>query len=75
MAADIFKSSSLQQKYSGFEINQQIIYNMQSLVDHGYAGIQKINTLMNIPNRMTVITIKTLIAAVNVVDIIVYERY
>ena len=68
MAANIFKSSSLQQKYSGFEINQQIIYNMQSLVDHGYAGIQKINTLagiqkintlMNIPNRMTVKTIKT----------------
>ena len=75
MAADIFKSSSLQQKYSGFEINQQIVYNMQSLANHGYAGIQKINTLMNIPNRMTVITIKTLIAAVNVVDIIVYERY
>ena len=59
MAADIFKSSSLQQKCSGFEINQQIVYNMQSLADHGYAGIQKINTLMNIPNRMTVKTIKT----------------
>ena len=28
IAADIFKNSSLQQKYRGFEINQQIVYTM-----------------------------------------------
>ena len=27
---------------------------MRSSVGHGYAGIQKFNTLMNIPKRMTV---------------------
>ena len=55
--ADIFKNYSLQQKYRGFEINQQIVYTMRSSVGHGYAGIQKFNTLMNIPKRMTVKTI------------------
>ena len=55
--ADIFKNSSLQQKYRGFEINQQIVYTMRSSVGHGYAGIQKFNTLMNIPKRITVKTI------------------
>ena len=57
MAADIFKNSSLQQKYRGFEINQQIVYTMQSSVGHDYAGIQKFNTLMNIPKWVTVKTI------------------
>ena len=56
-AADILKNSSLQQKYRGFEINQQIVYTMRSLVGHGYAGIQIFNTLMNIPKRMTVKTV------------------
>ena len=37
----------------GFEINQQIAYTMQSL-GHGYAGIEKFNTLMTIPKPMTV---------------------
>ena len=36
-----------------FEINQRIVYTMQSLV-HVYAGIEKFNTLMNIPKPMTV---------------------
>ena len=54
VAADILKSFSLQQRYRGFEINQQIVYTMWSSVGHGYAGIQKRNTLMNIPKRMTV---------------------
>ena len=27
---------------------------MRSSVDYGYAGIQKFNTLMNIPKRMTI---------------------
>ena len=56
-AADIFKNSSLQQKYLGFEINQPILYTMRSSVGHGYAGIQKFNTLMNILKRMTVKTV------------------
>ena len=30
---------------------------MRSSVGHGYAGIQKFNTLMNIPKRMTVKTV------------------
>ena len=33
----------------GFEINQRIVYTVRSL-GHGYAGIEKFNTLMNIPN-------------------------
>ena len=52
----MFKNSSLQQKYRGFEINQQIVYTMPSSFSHGYAGIQKFNTLMNITKRMTVKT-------------------
>ena len=69
--ADIFKNSSLQQKYRGFEINQQIVYTMRSSVGHGYAGIQKLNTLMNIPKRVTVKTLtKKMIDAVNLVDIV-----
>ena len=50
----MFKNSSLQQKYKSFEINQQTVYIMP--VGHGYAGIQKINTLMNITKRITVKT-------------------
>ena len=50
---------------------------MWSSVGHGW--IQKFDTLMNIPNLMTVKTItkksKNMIDAVNVVDIIVYQRY
>ena len=69
--ADIFKNSSLQQKYRRFEINQQIVYTMRSSVGHGYAGIQKLNTLMNIPKRVTVKTLtKKMIDAVNLVDIV-----
>ena len=50
--------------YRGFEINQQIVY----------VGIQKFNTLMNIPKRVTAKSItKKLIDCVNVVDIIVYR--
>ena len=30
---------------------------MRSSVGHGYAGIQKFNTLMNIPKRTTIKTI------------------
>ena len=30
---------------------------MRSSVGHGYAGVQKFNTLMNIPERMNVKTI------------------
>ena len=48
VAADIFKKSSPQQKFRGFEIDQQVVYTMKSLVGHDYAGIQKFNTLMNI---------------------------
>ena len=52
---------------------------MRSSVDHGYAGIQKFNTLMNIPKRITVKTItkkfKKMMHAVNVVDLFVYQRY
>ena len=40
---------NLQQKYKGFEINQQIVYIMRLSVGHGYSGIQKFNTLMKIP--------------------------
>ena len=40
----------------GFEINQQIVYTMQSL-GHGYASTKKFNTLMNIPKPMAVKTI------------------
>ena len=54
---NIFHNSSLQQTYRGFKINQKIVYTMWSLVGHGYAGIQKFNTLMNIPKRVTVKTI------------------
>ena len=52
----MFKNSSLQQKYRGFEINQQIVYTMPSSFSHGYAGNQKFNTLMNITKRKTVKT-------------------
>ena len=52
---------------------------MRSSVGHGYAGIQKFNTLMNIPKRMTVKTItkkfKKMIDAVNIIDFIVYQKY
>ena len=49
---------------------------MRSSVGHGYTGIQRFNTLMNIPKRVTVKTItKKLIDVVNVVDIIVYHQY
>ena len=41
-----------------FEINQQIFYTMMQSIGHGYAGIQKFNTLMNFPKPMTVKTIK-----------------
>ena len=37
----------------GFGINQKIVYTMRSSISHDYAGIQKFNTLMNIPKRMT----------------------
>ena len=60
-----------------FEINQQIVYTMRSLC-HGYAGIEKLNILMNIPKPMTVKyyskTVLKIIDAVNVVDV-VYHRY
>ena len=50
---------------------------MRSLC-HGYAGIEKLNTLMNIPKPMTVKyyskTVLKIIDAVNVVDV-VYHRY
>ena len=36
-----------------FEINQRMVYTMPSL-SHGYAGIERFNTLMNIPKPMTV---------------------
>ena len=36
-----------------FELNQRIVHTMRSLGD-GYAGIEKFNTLMNIPKLMTV---------------------
>ena len=52
---------------------------MWSSIGHGYAGIQKFNTLMNIPKRMTVKTItkkfKKMIDAVNIIDFIVYQKY
>ena len=74
--ADIFNNFPLQQKYRGFEINQQIVYTMQSSVGHCYAGTQKFNTLINIPKRVTAKTrtknFKKMIDAANVVDIIVY---
>ena len=54
VAADIFKNYSLQQKYRGCEIIQQIVYTMQSSVGHSYAAIQKLNTLINVLKRMTV---------------------
>ena len=61
----------------GFEINKQIVYTMRSL-GHGYAGTEKLNTLMNIPKPMTVKyyskTVLKIIDAVNVVDV-VYHRY
>ena len=45
---------------------------MRSSVGHGYAGIQKFNTLMNIPKRMIVKTVtkklKKMIDSVNFVD-------
>ena len=36
-----------------FEINQRMVYTTRSL-GHGYAGIEKFNTLMNMPKPMTV---------------------
>ena len=49
---------------------------MGSSVGHGYVGIQKFNTLMNIPKRVTAKSItKKLIDCVNVVDIIVYRYW
>ena len=58
---------------------QQIAYTIRSSVGHGYAGIQKFNTLMNILKQMTVKNItkkfKKKIDTVNVVGIIVYKRY
>ena len=51
----MFKNSSLQQKYRGFEITKFFTL-MRSSVGHGYAGIQKFNTLMNIQKRVTVKT-------------------
>ena len=42
--------------HRGFEINQQIVYAMQS-IGNSYTGIQIFNTLMNIPKPMTVKTI------------------
>ena len=36
-----------------FEINQRIVYTMRSH-GHGYAGIKKLNTLINIPKPVTV---------------------
>ena len=46
-------NSSLLQVPRDFEINQRIVYTMRSL-GHGYAGIEKFNTLMNIPKPITV---------------------
>ena len=50
---------------------------MRSL-GHGYAGTEKLNTLMNIPKPMTVKyyskTVLKITDAVNVVDV-VYHRY
>ena len=50
---------------------------MQSL-DHGYAGTEKFNTLMNIPKLMTVNnynkTVSKIIDVVNFEDV-VYQRY
>ena len=50
---------------------------MRSL-GHGYAGREKFNTLMNIPEPVTVKnyneTVSKIIDAVNVVDV-VYQRY
>ena len=48
---------------------------MRSSVGHGYTRIQKFNTLLNIPRQMTVKTIIKMIDTVNVVDIILYQRY
>lgn len=45
-AVVIFRSSST-------EINERIVYTMRSLC-HGYAGIEKFNTLMNILTPMTI---------------------
>ena len=60
----------------GFGINQQIV--LQSL-DHGYAGTEKHNTLMNIPKPITVnnynkIVSKIIDVVIDVVDV-VYQRY
>ena len=49
---------------------------MRSSVGQGHAGIQKFNTLMNIPKRETKNYNKKflkMIDVVNVVDIIVYQ--
>ena len=37
-------------------MNQHIVSTMPSSVGHGYVGIQKFNTLMKIPKRVTVKT-------------------
>ena len=62
-------NSSLQQKLT--------LCDHKSL-GHGYAGIEKFHTLMNIPKPMTVKnynkTVSKIIDAVNVVDV-VYQRY
>ena len=56
-----------------FEINEQIAYTMRSL-DHGYAGFEKSNTLMNIPKPLTVKsynkTVAKIIDVVNVEDVV-----
>ena len=45
VAADIFKNSSLQQKYRGFEINQQIVYTIR-LYDHQLAMVEFKNLIL-----------------------------
>ena len=65
-----YKGKKVKQYSKVTYLLQQIVYTMRSSVGHGYARIQKFNTLLNIPKQMTVKAIrKTLIDAVNVADV------
>ena len=49
-----YKGKKVKQYSKVTYLLQQIVYTMRSSVGHGYARIQKFNTLLNIPKQMTV---------------------
>ena len=57
----------------GFDINKQIIYCMR-LLGHGYAGIKKFCTIMNLPKPITKINFKKLMKVISKAVKTVAER-